>query len=539
MTKIFKILLMMFVIANSLFAQQSIPEGSDIVPAQLAPDYPTSPSDHCFDIEYVQDNCIPVYINVNVHFFLDDNCQGSIATAPGVTANLNPTNAFELAEQMIIDANAFFETMSDNPQGLNYQWNTEAHGATPTSSQCIPFRYVLKGTYIHCDTEAQTTTQFLSQGFNDYYQYFTNGGSEVNIFVAHVTTSANGYSSLNYNGIVVENFGPGLLNHEMGHALNLEHTFSNWGDGCDDTWDYDWTWDNNCNGTTDASGTNCWSSEPTFNGLNACDLANFCVAHPCCEWSAQNNNLMAYSAWAGNPDYSALTPCQINTMLTNLAEYKCDFIQVGGCPPPSAFVGTVPQPTNSTNCQTCFYLNGSFNESGYELDIIRPDGTKIISTGEVFNQAGKYCISPKYTKFGVPYWPNGFQSGVEYKIQLKVFNECGDEDIVEYKFTLPPLCQQVIFEQLPDTLSFGIESISPNPSSSYININYNVKENGQLKVYGSNLHTLSYYGILRNTYETVGDNQQFTLDISNWQSGLNSLIFEYNGELIIENVIKN
>ncbi|HQV67274.1 MAG TPA: hypothetical protein PLE29_06760 [Saprospiraceae bacterium] len=49
MRMIFKISLLMFVLSNSLFAQQSIPEGSDIVPAQLAPDYPTSPSDHCFD----------------------------------------------------------------------------------------------------------------------------------------------------------------------------------------------------------------------------------------------------------------------------------------------------------------------------------------------------------------------------------------------------------------------------------------------------------------------------------------------------------
>ena len=100
---------MMFVLSNSLFAQQSISIENDIVPsAFVSPEYPTTASDHCFDIEFVQDNCIPVYINVNVHFFLDDNCQGNIATAPGVTGNLNPTNAFEIAEQMINDANAFF-----------------------------------------------------------------------------------------------------------------------------------------------------------------------------------------------------------------------------------------------------------------------------------------------------------------------------------------------------------------------------------------------------------------------------------------------
>ncbi len=524
---------MMFVLSNSLFAQQSISIENDIVPsAFVSPEYPTTASDHCFDIEFVQDNCIPVYINVNVHFFLDDNCQGNIATAPGVTGNLNPTNAFEIAEQMINDANAFFEGMSSNSQNLNYQWNTQAHGATATEAQCIPIRYVLSGTRIHCKSSSQDIS-----GVGEVSSLFANGGSEINVFVGNIPGTANGFSNFNVNWLVSENFGPAVFNHEIGHALNLNHTFSDGGDGCDDTWDYNWSWDSDCNGTSNASGTNCWSSEVNINGLNACNLENFCVAHPCCEWSAQNNNLMAYSAWAGNPDYSALTPCQITTMLTNLAEYKCDFIEVGGCPPPSAFVGTVPQPANSTKCQTCFYLNGSFNESGYEMDILRPNGTKIVSTGEVFNEAGKFCISTKYTKTGTPYYPNGFQAGQEYTIKLNVFNECGDEDQTEFKFILPPPCQQQV--PVPDTIKFVVESISPNPANGQVTIKYSTKESGQLKVYGANLNTLTQYGVVKVSSEIIGDNQQFSLDISNWQSGINSLIFEYSGEITIENIIKN
>jgi len=320
----------------------------------------------------------------------------------------------------------------------------------------------------------------------------------------------------------------------------LEHTFNNSGDGCADTWDYDWTWDGDCNpNTTNINGTNCWDSNVNYNGQNACDTLLFCSKHPCCEWTAQNNNLMAYSSWAGNPDYSALTPCQINRMLTNLAEYECDFIKVGGCPPPSAFIGTLPSPPTSTKCQTCFHLNASFNESGYEMDILRPNGTKIISTGEVFTEAGKFCISPRYDKYGNPYWPNGFQSGVEYKMIFKVFNECGDEDEVELKFTLPAICQQVIIDPVPDTPKFVVEGIFPNPSTSFITIKYSPKENGQLKVFGSNLNTLNQYGFIGNSAETVGDNQQFTLDITNWQKGINSLIFEFNGKLNVETVTKN
>lgn len=533
MKKFLKISALLAISFGKIYSQQTISVENDLVaPTYVSPEYPTSASDHCFDIEYVQENCIPVFVSVNVHFFLDNNCQGNIATAPGVMANLNPTNAFAIAEQMVNDANAFFEGMSSNSQGLNYQWNAETHGASASPAQCIPIRYVLKGTRIHCNSANQDIS-----GFGELSNIFTNGGSEMNIFVGNIPGSANGFSWYNYNGLVVENFGSGAFNHEMGHAFNLYHTFENSDDGCSDTWDYNWNWDSDCNGTSDISGTNCWNSDVIINGLNACDLANFCAAHPCCEWSAQNNNLMAYSAWSNNPNYAALTPQQITRMLTNLAEFKCDFIEVGGCPPPSAFVGTVPSPIGTTKCQSCFYLNASFNESGYEMDILRPNGTKIISTGEVFNEAGKFCISTKYTKTGTPYYPNGFQAGQEYTIKLKVFNECGDEDETDFKFILPPPCSQQVPE--PDTIKFIVNSISPNPTNSLVTVKYNVKEAGQLKVYGANLSTLNQYGIVRNSSEIIGNNQEFTLDLTNWQSGINSLIFEFNSEISVENVIKN
>jgi len=74
----------------------------------------TSPMNYCFDIGWVQANCVNVYVNVNVHFFLDDNCEGTVATAPGVSGDLTPQNAFYLAEKMIDDANAFLQAMSEN-----------------------------------------------------------------------------------------------------------------------------------------------------------------------------------------------------------------------------------------------------------------------------------------------------------------------------------------------------------------------------------------------------------------------------------------
>jgi hypothetical protein len=49
----------------------------------------------------------------------------------------------------------------------------------------------------------------------------------------------------------------------------------------------------------------------------------------------------------------------------------------------------------------------------------------------------------------------------------------------------------------------------------------------------------SAYGIVRNTNETIGVEQEFNLDVSGWSSGVNALVFEYNGELYFEQLVKN
>ena len=106
---------------------------------------------------------------------------------------------------------------------------------------------------------------------------------------------------------------------------------------------------------------------------------------------------MTYSAWAGNPDYSALTPCQITQMLTDISDNMCDYVEDinCGCPPPKANIGTLPTVDGSSECPTCFYMNASFNESVYSMEIVDQSGTTIVETGEVFNEAGKYCITPR------------------------------------------------------------------------------------------------------------------------------------------------
>ncbi len=41
------------------------------------PDPPVNESSDCFDVDSIITNCIPIYLRVNVHYFLDDDCSGT------------------------------------------------------------------------------------------------------------------------------------------------------------------------------------------------------------------------------------------------------------------------------------------------------------------------------------------------------------------------------------------------------------------------------------------------------------------------------
>ena len=342
------------------------------------PDEIPTPLDRCFDISDLIDNCTPVFIRVNIHFFLDDDCDGNLAAAPSVTENLLPNNAFALAEDLVDYANEFFENMSANTLDLNYQWNSAAHNATVTSNQCIPIRYVLAGVYIHCSSDDQDVT--LSESFDDFNSFAINPLTEVNVFVSDFTSgNGNGFADPIANEACVENFTPGLFNHELGHVFSLKHPFDV--DPCDDTWSDRWVWDRDCNGSFETEGKSCWDEHPKYpsnSQTDACDLNIFCKAHPCCDWNNVSNNLMTYSAYGYNGDYSAITPCQLNMMITDISDLMCDYVAAidPDCPPLAANIGVIPTSTEDMDCPACFYLNASDNENKYSITIMNSSGSR-------------------------------------------------------------------------------------------------------------------------------------------------------------------
>lgn len=362
----YSVILCMTFMTSSTFLAAQLPNDCQLSPEMEAElENLVEPLDPCLDKEEIIQNCTPVYIRINVHFILDDNCEGAMAAVPDLPEDMHPSNAFYLAEKLISDANAFYETVNSLQTS---QWNQVPHGVPETPHQCVPFRYILTGVYLHCRTSAQ----FLqSLSFSAFSGLYVNNSSEVNVFMSNIGTiggtNTSGFASQGTKRVAVENNGLGLFNHELGHVFSLVHTFVA-DDGCDDTWPHVWAWDggkceqdvwiNQCDGIAELSSLRgCWGTgvdhlytrkhpltECLFAGANSCDLQMFCTEHPCCFWENQNNNVMCYSKWAINPAYAVLTPCQVDRGLTHISGELCPYIeQIGGdCPPPYANLGTVP-----------------------------------------------------------------------------------------------------------------------------------------------------------------------------------------------------
>ncbi len=131
--------------------------------------------DHCFTVQTIFDNCTKIWLRVNIHFFLDDNCEGTLD--PLGIETISPEQAYEVAESLINSAN-------DRLENNREQWNQAPWGVPPDQTRyCVPFRYLLSGVYVHCSTTATNTSAFY---FSSYFQpnFGVNVTSEYNCYIA-------------------------------------------------------------------------------------------------------------------------------------------------------------------------------------------------------------------------------------------------------------------------------------------------------------------------------------------------------------------
>jgi hypothetical protein len=181
-------------------------------------------------------------------------------------------------------------------------------------------------------------------------------------------------------------------------------------------------------------------------------------------------------------------------------------------------------------------LNASDNENKYSITIMNSSGSRIIESGVINSEAGKYCITPR-TSQGQLEWPNGLVSGQTYTIKLKVFNDCEESAESQLSFILPDPCE--IYEQNPNDIP-DIETlfIIPNPGTTGILVKFNLNKNENVIMYGFHPSSNTLYGIVYQNYHMAGDDQSVQLSLSQWALGYNSLIVRAGNDILVENFIK-
>ena len=480
---------------------------------------------HCFNEQAIYDDCRTVYLKLNIHFFLDDNCEGSILFEDDpFTAQ---EEAYDLAERLINEAN---DMLGNN----NQQWNQAWWGATETQPHCNPIQCLLKGVYIHCDTRAK------NQGVNLINSsiglpFHRNLNTEINVFVASVfgPGGATGVALRPGSLFAIENLDVGNFNHELGHALGLIHTFAD--DDCDDTPAILHDFDANCNGILELfeRDRKCWTfihdDDPRCNP----DSTSLCGVDSCCYFHFQDNNVMYYSAYNWATSY---TPCQIKRMLKTINDLHCNRIEeVGGCTPPSAFIDILPRFKNQTiNCRYCINMEGSFNEDHYKLDFYEVDSlgnniSLVKTTGWIAGQAGSYCLE----QYKQSRWESGFEGGKRYKALLIVEEDtCGIEDTFSLIFDLP------VYD-CDETLPPFTVDVSPIPLiGNTIHINYTLAHNSEIEILAAHGNVGLYNQPVESKQYKPSGNYQLNINTSHWAQGINVLIFKVDNLVYSTNVIK-
>ncbi|HEX5626213.1 MAG TPA: hypothetical protein VFX48_09360 [Saprospiraceae bacterium] len=492
---------------------------------------PSAGASPCFDVERIFRECTPVYVRVNLHFFVATNCNGMV-------------------QQLGTDQESVYKISEDMIRAANAEWanNQVQRRSGQTGAPCNPIRFVLKGVYQHCLSNAAgvyNTPNLLSA-------YGVNPETEINFFIASGggTTTGIGYHGMRCGSATAFHTNTwwtvGNFIHELGHILNLYHSFDG-DDHCGDTPRILYDWDKDCDGVMenhsdskkDETDLKCWNkidpgkvfgqagySDINENAVHDCDETAPCTDCPCCDANNIDNNVMSYSA-----QKTALTECQIRRMLSDLSGFNCGLLErIGGCPPATAFVSlTARDLADPTSCSECLILEASTNEEQYELRIYEiRNGQEVLvyQSGWKAGTAGRFCYKTSQAFSGLA---NYLKPGVLHRAVLTTKNSCS-EDRFRYDFTTNTRdCTTVDYEPL---------DISPNPAYDQITLGFRSNQrNAEFQIAAKHLIT-GKTSILKNRYPANYGLNSLNLDVSALAPGSYSMLVAGQRQIFQNNFVK-
>lgn len=398
------------------------------------------------------------YIRVNVHFINRSDGTGNFN--PNNDGNGNTSmNGYKRAETIINFANT---KLANNMQ----MWRP-SNNSTPVVP--IRVRYVLTGVYFH-NSDYWITAYWNLSDLNSTYG--VNTSSEINYYYTRsmlngVELGGNGIAELGGGAALSSEypvylqypnyleFPSRLMRHEIGHNLNLDHTW-NTDDGCADT---------------------PVAYQSSTGDYIQCDDWTSNTSSPCNNWANVSNNSMDYNVYS-----NALTPCQIGRVHNHLNGWGNQYVHsCDGCPPVNSFFdlsGCFRVVTNPRKPQPAgqpqLYLNGegSFNENQYKIEIC-----------EVAALNSSNCIGN--------YYNGGWKSGEIGKIDLKTLYNFGANKF--YKVILnvastscPGVSSAEKYFQITEGncysyAYFNIQT-APNPAVSSMTVRYTMEEEADLEM---------------------------------------------------------
>jgi hypothetical protein len=292
---------------------------------------------------YLPDGSIK-FLRVFLHFIQQDDGSGNFNKEnDGLNPPNNNFNGYDFANYIVEYANGLLQD--------NQPMRIQPFGNIPVYDP--GYRYKLSGVFFWKNSLLYSQYYALNTLQNNYGQ---STNSAINIFITSPQGSTGGYVRyyddnavllftpyLNYqNSVLYNNFwfnraSATILNHEVGHCLNLLHTILTGGGTC-------------CTACDDFC-----SDTPSI-----VDLINIGEPSHCC-WNGDtcSNNMMDYNA-----DQQSITPEQLNRVHLTLENSKHYFL-------------------SGNYAQSNLYINSFINGSGaYIAEKVYISGPAIINDGE-------------------------------------------------------------------------------------------------------------------------------------------------------------